>query len=92
MTAEGKTLWVQSGYGFNTRRPFVTITMPGGESVQMEVEEAREHAAAIYAAAEAAVQDGWLFEWAGANLSGDKDRNGALLVAELRKWREAKKL
>lgn len=37
-----KTFWVRSMYGANTKQPIVVITMPGGESVQMRPDEARE--------------------------------------------------
>lgn len=90
--AKGKSLWVTGGYGYKARAPFVAITMPGGEMVQMDIAAAREHALYVLEAAEAAVQDGYIIEFMGGKIPGLDERGAAVIVAELRKWREGKGL
>lgn len=81
------TFWVRSGYGGNTRQPFVSLALPDGPVVQIGPDEARALADNLLQAAEAAEQDGWLVEWSMAELDLDPPR-AANLLAEYRKWRE----
>ncbi len=90
--AKGKKLWVTGGYGYKARAPFIAITMPGGEMVQMDIASARKHAAHILEAAEAAVQDGYIIEFMGTKIPGLDERGAAVIVGELRQWREGKGL
>jgi hypothetical protein len=92
MAAKGKSLWVAGGYGYKSRAPFVTITMPGGESVQLDIDKAREHALFVLEAAESAVQDGYIIEFMGSKIPGLDERGAKVIVAELRQWREGKGL
>jgi hypothetical protein len=90
--AKGKSLWVTSMYGYKARAPLVAITMPGGESVQMDIPAARQHALQVLECCEAAVQDGYIIEFMGGKIPGLDERGAAVIVAELRKWREGKGL
>ena len=78
----------RSGYGYNTRKPFVDLQIGDRKPIQLDPSEARTVAARLLEAAEAAEQDAFLFEWAATAL-GD-DRTAAALLAEFRKWREGR--
>lgn len=55
---------VQSGYGANTREPFVTITLPGPEPmVQLRAAEAEDLGLNLIRAAEGALTDGLIVEF-----------------------------
>ena len=55
---------VQSGFGANTREPFVTLTLPDGrDRIQMRAHEARDLAVNILQGAEAALTDGLVVEF-----------------------------
>lgn len=91
MTGEPlKTLWVTSMYGQKTRQPIVVLTMPAGETLQMQPEEAREIAGNILQAAEAAETDAFIYEHfkAVARLTDDQC---AVLLNEFRKDREKRR-
>jgi len=91
MAAKGKTIWVAGGYGYKNKAPFVAITMPGGETCQMSVTEARNFAMQIVEVCESTIQDGFLFEWSQETIKlGDAQAAG--FINELRKWREKKGL
>lgn len=92
MAAKGKSLWVTSGFGYKARAPFVAITMPGGETVQMDVPSARQHALYVLEACESAVQDGYIIEFMGSKIPGLDERGAAVIVAELREWRKGRGL
>lgn len=82
-----KTIWVESGYGGNTRQPFVEIkTDKLKEPLQLSPKEARDLAQNLLQAAEAAEQDAFIFEFH-RDLLGD-DRMGASMLVEFRKWRD----
>lgn len=79
---------ISSGYGGNTKRPFVQIEGPSEATVSPDV--ARELAANLLQAAEAADGDGFLFEFFSNLEPGDEGaKMAAALVVEYRGWREA---
>jgi hypothetical protein len=55
---------VQSGYGANSKEPFVTLTLPGPETrIQLRAHEARDLAQNLIEGAEAALTDGLIVEF-----------------------------
>ena len=81
------TINVESGYGGNTRQPFVEIkTDKLKEPLQMLPEEARDLASNLLQAAEAAEQDAFIFEFHH-ELLGD-EKMGATMLINFRKWRD----
>lgn len=75
---------INSGYGKNTRQPFVQMSTDKW-MVQISPEEARDLAGNLLQAAEAAEQDAFLFEF---TMDTFKDEHAAgLMVAGFRKWR-----
>ncbi len=83
---------VSSGYGDNTREPFVQIEMeyPKDHPLQLHPDEARDLAANLLQAAEAADQDAFIFEFTSRELHGG-DMVGANILMEFRKFREERK-
>lgn len=79
-----------SGYGANTRQPFVDLLIDDRKPIQLSPEEARSIARDLIEAAEAAEQDGFLVEWGAESFGGDQ-RAAAALLLEFRKWREARR-
>lgn len=75
-------VYVSSGYGMNSRQPFVEIELPGQPPMQLEVDEAAE-------------QDGALTEWVRAtytDLSADEQNSMAGgLLNEIRTFREKRR-
>ena len=86
MNGEWVTLRASSGYGANTRQPFVTIHWKDVVQ-QLAPEKAREFALSILEAAEAAEQDAFLVEFTQKACDFDEQSAAALLV-EYRLWRE----
>lgn len=82
-----KHFWVRSMYGANTQKPIVVLTLPGGESVQMEPADARNLALNLLQGAEAAEQDAWLVEWLKESLKADEQQT-VVILREYRQWRE----
>jgi len=77
---------VTSGYGGNTRQPFVQIhTDKLKEPLQLSPEEARDLALNLLEAAEASEQDAFIFEFH--SQLTDDERVGANILIEFRKWR-----
>jgi len=93
MSTVWKTINVTSGYGGNTHQPFVEIkTDKLKEPLQISPEEARDLAANLLQAAEAADQDAFIFEFHSSFIEGtpEEKRNvGASMLVEFRKWRDA---
>ena len=93
MSTDWKMINVTSGYGGNTRQPFVEIkTDKLKEPLQISPEEARDLAANLLQAAEAAEQDAFIFEFHSEFYRGtpEEKRNvGASMLSEFRKWRDA---
>lgn len=77
---------VTSGYGHNSREPFVQMQCPN-PVVQMSPENARDLALNLLQAAEAAYSDAFLVEFLGAI---ESETVAAGLLIEFRKWREQK--
>lgn len=79
---------VTSGYGGNTREPFVQVEMdyPKDHPLQLAPGEARDLAANLLQAAEAAEQDAFIFEFVSKELHAGENA-GANILIEFRKWR-----
>ena len=79
---------VSSGYGFNTRQPFVEIkTDKLKEPLQLSPEEARDLAQNLLQGAEASEQDAFMFQFVSEDLKVG-DQGAAGIIAEFRKWRD----
>ena len=83
-----KAIHVSSGYGVNTKEPFVEIhfTEP---RVQMSPENARDLALNLLQAAESAYSDAFLVEFM-TDAVEESEAAAAGLLIEFRKWREQK--
>ncbi len=81
---------VSSGYGHNTREPFVQIEMeyPKDHPLQLHPDEARDLAANLLQAAEAAEVDSFIFEFISKELHAG-DNAGANILMEYRKFRDS---
>lgn len=77
---------VTSGYGQNTRRPFVEFRGPSEST--MSPKEARDLAMNLIQAAEAAESDGFLVEFVLEQIGGEMEQAAGLLQM-FREWREA---
>lgn len=77
---------IASVYGTKERSPLVQVQIDDNEPFQMRTKEAIKIAFDLLHAAEAAISDAFIFEFASRSLGGD--RNGAILLQEYRKWRE----
>lgn len=93
MNNKFKVINVSSGYGGNTRQPFVTIeTEKLIKPLQLYPEEARDLARNLLEAAEAAEQDAFIFEFHSSFIEGtpqEKMNAGGRMLIEFRKWRDA---
>ena len=93
MTIDVQFINVTSGYGSNTRQPFVQLnTEKLKEPLQLDPNAARDLAANLLQAAEAAEQDAFMFEFHSALFEGapeEQTKIGASVLAEYRKWRDA---
>jgi hypothetical protein len=78
-----------NGYGAKTRKLFVQLHH-GEWTMQRSPGEARQIAASLVQAAEAAEQDACLIVW-GKQTLGCDDGPATILVAEYRQWREQKR-
>lgn len=86
---------VASGYGQNTKQPFVTIgianpTESANPTVQLVVETARQIAMQILEASDAAESDGFIVKWLTSAAGLAPGQVGALL-AEFRAYRERRR-
>ena len=86
MTEQVLTLWASSGYGANSRQPFVTVHWKD-VVVQLSPDDARRFAISIVEAAEAAEQDAFLVEFTKESVGFD-DAAAIALLSEYRTWRE----
>jgi hypothetical protein len=88
-------VYVSSGYGMNSRQPFVEIELPGQPPIQLEVDEARFVAHLILEACEAAEQDGALTEWVqstrGDVSEDERTTMAAMMLREIRAFREKRR-
>lgn len=87
---------VTSGYGANTRQPFIEVKAEQlVKPLQLSPEEARDLALNLLEAAEAAEQDAFIVEFHTQLAGGTHDidprmpeRIGANILKEYRKWRD----
>jgi hypothetical protein len=90
-------VFITSGYGGNTRVPFVEIEMPGQKPLQFESDEARRIAHMILEAAETADQDAFLVELVMEFLTDEAEPEvkrlgiAAGMLNEFREWREMRR-
>jgi hypothetical protein len=82
-------VYVASGYGANTRRPFVSLRVKD-VAVMMRPEEAREIAQSLTEASEAALSDMFVIEWVMERIGGTLDQ-AAMMVREFREVRERRR-
>lgn len=81
-------IFVTSGYGHNTRQPFVQMSADAMEKpIQLSPEDARDLASNLLQAAEASEQDAFIFEFHSSFVGGD-ERVGANMLVQFRKWRD----
>jgi len=83
---------IDSGYGHNTKTPFVTFSLANpsesaNPTIQMTSAQARQQAHYILEAADAAESDGFLVEWLRDKADLNDGQLGAML-AEFRLFRE----
>ena len=79
---------VTSGYGGNTRQPFVELkTDKLKEPMQLSPEEARDLALNLMECAEASEQDAFMFEFVSKELHAGESAAAGIL-GEFRKWRD----
>lgn len=82
-------IWVSSLFGLETREPLVEICMEyegRNLSIQVSPDEARKIALNILAAAEAALGDAFLVQFARDRV-GTSDQGAAHMLHEYRQWR-----
>lgn len=80
---------VTSGFGHNTQRPFVEMTIRRADwTTQMSPEMARELAHNLLAAADAAESDGFLVTFFRERIGVDDMRAVASLLVQFREYRE----
>lgn len=86
-TGETKHLFVSSGYGANTKKPFITIESADiDKPIQLSPADARSFALNILEAADGAESDGFIVEFFKDEMGQDENTVGHLLIA-FRKWR-----
>jgi len=78
-------MWHQSGVN-SAGEPFIQLILADKVIAQQSVEQAREHALAMLATAEAAEQDAFLVQWAKTRLGAD-EHAAVMLLQEFRNWR-----
>jgi len=92
MPTKWKNILVSSGYGGNTREPFVEIKMdyPKDHPLQLHPDEARDLAMNLLQAADAADSDEFIFLFF-SNIMGGSDGAGAKSLIEFRKFRDERR-
>jgi len=63
MSSQGERVNVVSGYGANTKRPFVAVQIGDRKPYQWSPDEARQVAALLLECADAAESDAFIVEW-----------------------------
>lgn len=86
MNLKERVLWQQSGINLKGE-PFVQLFIEDKIVCQFTPEQAREHAAHVLEAAEAAEQDAFMFKFFGTKVGTDA-RHAMMLIMEFRKFRE----
>lgn len=87
--SEEREVWVQSGYGGNTKKPFVAFHYQD-VVIQLDPEKAREIAMMLLESAEAAEQDAFMVEFAGEEC-GTTEQGAVSILAHYRGWRERRR-
>jgi len=87
VSIKGERVTVTSGYGANTKRPFVAVQIGDRKPMQWSPDEARRVAALLLECADAAEGDAFLVSFALEKLGTDMQRAG-MLLHEFRQWRE----
>jgi hypothetical protein len=92
---ESGVLSVSSGYGQNTKQPFVTIALASpvetaNPAVQLLTSQAREIAMQILEAADAAESDGFVVGWL-TDVADLSEAQAAALLQEFRAYRDARR-
>lgn len=96
MKSDWKVIHVSSGFGANTRQPFVAIEMqyPRDHPLQLHPDEARDLAMNLLQAADAADSDQFIFEFF-ADIMGEGtekgDQAGAKSLIAFRKFRDERR-
>jgi hypothetical protein len=92
MSDKWRVIKVTSGFGGNTREPFVQVEMdyPKDHPLQLHPDEARDLAANLLQAAEAADGDQFMFEFVSKELHAG-DNAGANILLEYRKFRNERR-
>ena len=85
-----KVINVSSGFGANTREPFVQIEMeyPKDHPLQLHPDEARDLAMNLLQAAESADQDAFMIKFVSKDLKAGENAAAGILL-EYRKFRDA---
>ena len=84
---------VDSGYGQNTKRPFVTLgianpTESANPIAQLSVDQARTIALQLLACADMAISDGFVMSWLGEAVTELNEKQAGILLVEFRAYRE----
>jgi hypothetical protein len=92
---EPGVLSVSSGYGQNTKQPFVTLALASpvetaNPAAQLLTSQAREIAMQILEAADAAESDGFVVGWLG-DVADLNEAQAAALLQEFRAYRDARR-
>lgn len=83
-----RNILVSSGYGGNTRKPFVMIEADEiDQPIQLSPAEARDMALNLLSCADAAESDAFIVEFTMKELKSD-ERHARVLLVEFRKFRE----
>ncbi len=90
MKKHGGKVEVASGYGGNTRVPYVELRLPERPPMQLEIDEARLVGQMIIEACEAAEQDAFMVEFGMQELNLSMQEAGGLLH-QYRQWRERRR-
>ncbi len=87
MSHEDKIYLVSSGYGSNTRKPYVEVEAPDLK-VQMSPGDARNLALNLLQASESALSDAFLVTFVMEQIQGELNEAAGLLQ-EFREWRDS---
>jgi len=91
MSSREERVSVSSGYGANTKRPFVAVQIGDRKPSQWSPDEARRVAALLLECADAAEGDGFIVEWFTEKAGLELPQVGALLRdfrTSREQWRE----
>jgi hypothetical protein len=79
--------YASSGYGHNTRKPFIDLSYNGRKLAQLSPESAIDLAHNLLSCAEASLGDAFLIEFMRERVGLEEPQIGGLLI-EFREWRE----